>query len=295
MKDVIHAKIRMVLALGICLVMGITMVFATGCGGSKGDGLSSIAVITREEGSGTRSAFAEIVGLVDDDGVDSITQTAEVTNNSAVMLTTVAGNPAAIGYLSFGSLDDSVKALAVDGISIDRETLKGQYPIKRPFNILTKGTASNEVKDFINYILSSEGQKVVADEKYLEVSENAGAFKGGKVSGKITVGGSSSVTPLMEKLVEAYNKINPNLNIEIQMTDSSTGIQNTDNGVLDIGMASRDLKDEEKTYNLTTMKIAIDGIAVIVNQENADISSLTLDQIKNIFGGSLTEWSEIEN
>ena len=256
-----------------------------------------ITVITREDGSGTRGAFIELVGVEqkDEEGnkVDNTIATAEITNSTAVMMTSVAGNKSAIGYISLGSLDNSVKALDVDGQTASIETVKdGSYKISRPFNIATKGDPSAEAQDFINFIMSEEGQAVVEEAGYISQG-NQGAFESTKPSGKITVAGSSSVTPVMEKLVEAYNKVNPDLTVEVQLSDSTIGMTNAIDGVCDIGMASRELKDEELEAGLKPTVIALDGIAIIVNNENP-MTSITSEQIMKIYTGEITDWSEVK-
>lgn len=256
----------------------------------------AITVLSREDGSGTRGAFIELFGIeqkdADGNKVDNTIDSAEITNSTSVMMTTVAGNKNAIGYVSLGSLDESqVKAVLIDGSQATAENVKdGTYKVSRPFNIATKGEPTGLAKDFIDYILSEEGQVVVEENGY--VSEgNTGAFEGTQPEGKITVGGSSSVTPVMEKLKEAYAAVNPNATIEVQQSDSTTGMTSTIDGTYDIGMASRELKDEEAA-ELTGQVIALDGIAVIVNKENT-IDELTSEDVLNIYTGATTDWSEI--
>ena len=256
----------------------------------------AITVLSREDGSGTRGAFIELFGIeqkdADGNKVDNTIDSAEITNSTSVMMTTVAGNKNAIGYVSLGSLDESqVKAVLIDGAQATAENVKdGTYKVSRPFNIATKGEPTGLAKDFIDYILSEEGQAVVEENGY--VSEgNTGAFEGTGAEGKITIGGSSSVTPVMEKLKEAYAAVNPNATIEVQQSDSTTGMTSTIDGTYDIGMASRELKDEEAA-ELTGQVIALDGIAVIVNKENT-IDELTSEDVLNIYTGATTDWSEI--
>lgn len=265
----------------------------TGCGGGTSD---TITVISREDGSGTRGAFIELFGIEqkDENGekVDHTIETAEITEKTSVMMTTVAGNTSAIGYISLGSLDDTVKALKIDGTEATVDNVKnGSYKISRPFNIVTKDGLNDLAKDFIAYILSAEGQAVVEENGYISEGNN-GAYAGSKPSGKITVAGSSSVTPVMEKLKEAYIAINPNAEIEIQQSDSTTGVNSVIDGVCDIGMASRDLKDSETEKGVTGTVISLDGIAVIVNKENA-ISDITSEAVMKIYTGEITAWSEI--
>ena len=257
-----------------------------------------ITVISREDGSGTRSAFIELFGIEQEDAngetVDMTTTSAEITNNTSVMMTSVAGNPSAIGYISLGSLDETqVKALNIDGVAATVENINnGTYPVSRPFNIATGATVSDVAQDFINFILSAEGQAVVVEEGYISVDAEAEAFTSNNASGNIVVAGSSSVTPVMEKLREAYLAINPNATIEVQQSDSTTGMNSVIEGVCDIGMASREVKDSELEAGVVPTTIATDGIAVIVNLENS-ISDLTSDQVKGIYTGEITDWSEV--
>lgn len=257
-----------------------------------------ISVISREEGSGTRGAFIELFGIEEKDAsgekIDNTTEDAQVTNNTSVMMTSVAGNPQAIGYISLGSLDDSVKALKVDGAEATAENVKSDtYKIARPFNIATKEGVSDAAQDFISYILSQEGQKIVEDNGYIAVADGAAAYAGTKPSGKIVIAGSSSITPVMEKLKEGYETVNPGAEIEIQQSDSTTGMESTVNGICDIGMASRELKDSEVEAGLKGQEIALDGIAVIVNNKNS-MSDITTDQVKDIYTGEITEWSDLQ-
>ena len=256
-----------------------------------------ISVYSREDGSGTRGAFIELFGVEEKDAngekIDNTTEDATITNNTSVMMTGVAGDDYAIGYVSLGSLNDTVKALKIDGVEPTVENIKSDsYKVYRPFNIATKGEVSEAAQDFIDYILSAEGQQIVSDEGYITIDDAAPAFEGGKVSGSVTVAGSSSVSPVMEKLAEAYMKLNSNVKIEIQTSDSTTGMTSAMDGVCDIGMASRELKDTE-TAELTATVIAQDGIAVVVNNNNP-IDNLTKDQVKSIYVGETTSWSEVE-
>lgn len=278
----------------------MTVFALAGCGadGGTGMGTDAISVLTREEGSGTRGAFIELLGIeeknADGKKVDKTIDTAETTNSTSVMITTVQGNKAAIGYISLGSLDKSkVKALKVDGAEAATDNVKsGEYKVSRPFNIATKGDATGATSDFIKFILSADGQAVVEKNGYISEG-NTGAYKASGQKGKITIGGSSSVTPVMEKLKEAYVRVNPDVTIDVQQNDSSSGMKGAIDGIYDIGMASRDVKDSEKEAGLNSIKIALDGIAVIVNKDNA-LDSITSEQIKNIYTGSLTKWSEIK-
>ena len=300
-----------VLALSAALVMG-TM---TGCGSTNSDAKNSdnagtnksassetgfdtskdISVVSREDGSGTRGAFIELTGVEEKDAdgnkVDNTTLDASITNSTEVMMTTVSGNDYAIGYASLGSLNDTVKAVKVGGVEATADNINaGTYTLARPFNIVTGDSVSEVAQDFINYIMSEDGQKIISDNGYIEV-ENTGSFTSSKVKGSIVVAGSSSVTPVMEKLKEAYAKVNSNASIEIQESDYTKGVNSAIEGTCDIGMASRDLKDEEKGVKATA--IAKDGIAVIVNNNNT-IDDLTVDQIKDIFTGAVTTWADVK-
>lgn len=264
---------------------------------SSFDTSAEIAVVTREEGSGTRGAFIELFGIEEKDAdgnkVDNTIDTADTTQSTGVMLTTVAGNEAAIGYVSLGALNDTVKALKIDGAEATVENVKNDsYKIKRPFNIVTKDGLSEVAQDFVDYILSADGQKIVEDNGYIAAVDGAAAYAGKKPAGKISIAGSSSVTPVMEKLQEAYLKVNTNAKIEINMSDSSTGIKSAAGGSCDIGMASRDLKDSEAAEGVKATVIAIDGIAVIVNQANT-ADDLTSAAVKDIYTGKATVWSDI--
>lgn len=265
-----------------------------GSDAAKFDASKTISVVTREEGSGTRDAFTELTGVLVKDGdnkTDNTTTSAVTINSTEAVITNVKDNEAAIGYISLGSLNDTVKALKIGGVEATADNVKsGDYAVSRPFNIAYKGELSDVAQDFVDYIMSSDGQKIVSDNGYVTVSENA-AYSGKKPSGKISVAGSSSVSPVMEKLAEAYQKVNTNAKVEIQTSDSSAGVQSAMGGTCDIGMASRDLKDEEKSA-LKVETIAKDGIAVIVNNANT-CDDLTLDQVKSIYTGETTVWSDI--
>ena len=306
-------KFRKLMAVALVAAMAATM--AVGCGGSSSDKSAEgstnnssadggsdfdtsndITIVSREDGSGTRGAFIELFGIEEkqSDGtkVDMTTTDAQITNNTSVMLTTVAGDEYAIGYVSLGSLNDTVKALKIDGEEATEQNIKdGKYKICRPFNIATKKGADNEVaKDFIAYIMSKEGQQVISDNGYIG-DDSAEAYAGSKPSGKAVVGGSSSVSPVMEKLIEAYKKVNTGAEIELQTTDSTTGMTSAIDGSYDIGMASRELQDEEKD-KLDSQVIATDGIAVIVNKNNTT-DELSSDQVKTIYTGDATTWDEV--
>lgn len=257
-----------------------------------------VNVISREEGSGTRGAFIELFGIEqkneDGEKTDYTTDDCDITNSTSVMMTSVAGNDCAIGYISLGSMNETVNALLIDGVKASVENIKnGSYKVARPFNIATKSEVSDSAKDFIAFIMSAEGQAVIEANGYIAVAEDAPAFDGGKVSGKIVIAGSSSVTPVMEKLKEAYENMNPNVEIELQQSDSSSGMASAIDGVCDIGMASRELKESELEKGLTGLTIAMDGIAVIVSLDNP-VEGLTTEQVRDIYMGVNTDWSEMD-
>ena len=251
-----------------------------------------ITVVSRESGSGTRGAFVELIGVVDEEDNDMTTQDATISNSTEVVIQTVAGNTGAIGYISLGSLDDTVKGVNIDGVEPTAENIEnGTYTVSRPFNVATKGELTNEAaQDFMNYIMSEEGQAIVAED-YIPIS-GVEAFESNGASGTVTVSGSSSVSPLMQKLIEGYNTVNPNVEIELQTSDSTTGMTDAINGMSDIGMASRELKQEELDAGLVNTVIATDGIAIIVNNESP-ITDLTTEQVRDIYLGNITDWSEL--
>lgn len=261
---------------------------------SNFDSSEMIAVYSREDGSGTRGAFIELFEIEqkDENGekVDYTTEEAVITNSTDVMLTSVSGDTYGIGYVSLGSLNDTVKAVQIDGAEATVENIKsGTYAIARPFNIATTGEVSEVAQDFINYIMSAEGQAVITENGYIG-SDDAAAFESNGATGKVVVGGSSSVSPVMEKLIEAYKAVNAGAEIELQTSDSTTGMTGAADGTLDIGMASRELKDSEVEAGLTATQIAMDGIAVVVNQENP-VEDLSAETVQGIFMGEITEWS----
>lgn len=286
--------------LGAVLVSVLAGSLLAGCAGSnsaRGDGArNGINVLSREDGSGTRSAFIELFGIEQEnaDGrkMDLTTDGAQVTNSTAVMMTTVSQDVSAIGYISLGSLNDTVKAAKIDGSDATPENVKsGAYKVSRPFNIVTKENLSETAQDFVDFIMSAEGQAVVEEEGYISV-DGAQAYAGSKPAGKVVVAGSSSVAPVMEKLSEAYMKINTDAEIEVQQSDSTTGINSADEGLCDIGMASRSLQDSEQELGLVSTVIATDGIAVIINKDN-EVSDLTSDQVREIYTGEVTKWSDL--
>lgn len=265
---------------------------------NKNFGKKSVVLISREEGSGTRGAFVELFGIemknAEGKKVDFTSEEADITNSTEVMLTSIAGNKYAIGYVSLGSLNKTVKALKIEGVSPSVSSIKnGTYKISRPFNIVTKQTGLSEnASDFIRFILSSDGQAIVEANGYISAAQNPAYIATGK-KGKITVAGSSSVTPVMEKLAEAYEKLNPEIKIEVQMSDSTTGVNSALNGVCEIGMASRELKDSEKAKGALQIKIAIDGIAVIINKENPT-ESASIQSVKDLYIGTISKWGDVK-
>lgn len=262
------------------------------CGGSS----DKITVISREDGSGTRGAFIELTGIEEKDSngnkTDNTKKDALICKSTDVVITQVSGDKNAIGYISFGSLNDTVKALKVEGVEPSTATIEsGDYKIVRPFNIAVKDGLSDAAQDFENYILSSEGQDIIEKAGYIKIDKSAAAYASNNASGKVVVSGSSSVTPVMEKLAEAYQKANTNVTVDVQQSDSSTGIKDAINGTSDIGMASRDISDDELSQGIKSVTIAQDAIAVIVNKDNA-VDDITMDEIKAIYTGSKTTWSD---
>ncbi len=259
------------------------------------DGMTGqISVISREEGSGTRGAFVELMGIVDDNDNDITTIDAEITNSTSVMLTTVAGNKQSIGYVSLGSLSDDVKAVKVDGVEASVDDIKnGSYSVSRPFLVAYKdGQLSELAQDYLKYILSADGQAIISENGYISVSDSAEAYTASGLSGKLVLAGSTSVSPVMEKLADAYKALNPEVTIEIQQTGSGAGITSAIEGVCDFGMSSRELKESEAA-ELKAEQIALDGIAVIVNNENPT-DNISSENIKNIYLGEVTNWEDVK-
>lgn len=303
--------------VAVILIMGLVAAGLTACGGSSaedtkraggaataggaaeavGTAQGPITVVSREDGSGTRGAFIELFGIEEKNAggekADNTTEEAEITNSTSVMMTTIARNEGAIGYISLGSLNDTVKAVKIDGAEAAVENIKsGAYKIFRPFSIAVKEDLSDAAADFIKYVMSEDGQKVVEESGYISQG-NEGAYTPSAMKGKVVAAGSSSVSPVMEKLKEAYALLNPDVTVEVQQSDSTTGMTSVIEGVCDIGMASRDLKESETGAGLTPLVIALDGIAVIVNNESP-MEELTSDQVKAIFTGEVTDWEELE-
>ena len=300
-KRIVAVLLGATMALGMFGMFGCSSNQGAEGGDQGGDAAAAgeISVYSREDGSGTRGAFIELLGIEQEDAsgekVDMTTPSAAISNSTSVMMTSVADDPAGIGYISLGSLDESlVKAISVDGVAPSVETVKdGSYSVARPFNIATKDGLSPVAQDFITFILSADGQAIVEEEGYITIDDAAAAYEATEgLSGTITVAGSSSVTPVMEKLAEAYEAINTGVTIEVQQSDSTTGMTMAAEGTCDIGMASREVKDSEIEAGLTPTTIAQDGIAIIVNLDNA-VSDLTAEQIMKIYTSEITDWSEL--
>lgn len=284
------------ISAALVLAMSVTLLAGCGSNGGSSAGGDAITVMSREDGSGTRGAFIELFGIEEEQNgekVDMTTDEASITNSTSVMMSSVAQDANAIGYISLGSLNDTVKAVKIDGAEASVDNVKaGSYKVVRPFNIVLGEKTSDAAQDFINYMMSAEGQAIVEENGYIPVDDAPAAYKASDAKGKVVVGGSSSVSPVMEKLQEAYKKANTNVQVEIQTTDSTTGVSSTVEGTYDIGMASRELKDDEATQGVTSQAIAQDGIAVVVNTENS-VDELTSEQVKSIFTGETTSWSDI--
>jgi len=302
MRIIMRKRKLLAVAMSVMCMAGLM----TGCGNNSAAssdqgsaaGSQPISVVSREDGSGTRGAFVELTGVEEKDAdgnkTDNTTSNAIISNSTEIMMTTVAGDEYAIGYSSTGSLNDTVKALNVDGVEPTAQNIKdGKYSLSRPFNIATKGKPGKLAQDFIDYIMSTEGQKVVEDNGYITSVDNAKEFKTSGEKGKLVVAGSSSVTPVMEKLAEAYKKVNTKAEIEIQESDSTTGMTAAADGTCDIGMASRELEDSEKDKGLESQAIALDGIAVIVNTQN-DRTDISTDTVKQIFTGEISDWADVK-
>lgn len=282
-------KRLMMKAASIVVIVGLM----TGCGKK----VETITVVSREEGSGTRGAFTELLGIQEKDEkgetIDRTTEEAIISNSTSIVMTSIQNDESAIGYISLGALDGSVKAATIDGAVATVEHIKdGSYQIARPFNIATTEGVSEVAKDFIDFILSSQGQQIVEEEGYISVDPGK-SFSGKKVAGKIVIAGSSSVTPVMEKLKEAYEALNTEVTIELQESDSTTGMNAAKDGICDIGMASRELKSSEIEAGLKGQVIAMDGIAIIINKANP-IEALSSEEVRGIFTGEITDWEALK-
>ena len=285
---------NMAFCLAVMLALGLSA-----CGGGQGqqdgkdaDNGQEITVVSREDGAGTRDAFVEVTG-VKKDGIDRTADTAEITNSTSVVIQSVAGNKNAIGYISMGAMSESVKPVKVNGVEASADSVKsGDYDLQRPFHIVTKGKLSKLAQDFVDFIMSADGQSVIEEEGYIAINNEAEDYQAKNLSGSITLAGSTSVAPVMEVLADRYKKQNPGVSIEIQQTGSGAGIQSTIEGVCDIGMASRQLVEEEKERGIDAKEIALDGIAVIVNKENK-LENLAMEEIRQIFTGKITSWDDV--
>lgn len=280
----------MALGLAVMLAFGLS-----GCGNGDGKDEASrqeITVVSREEGAGTRDSFVEATGIMLD-GIDRTADTAEITNSTSVVIQSVEGNKAAIGYISMGAMSENVKPVKVNGVEASADSVKsGDYELQRPFNIVTKKKLSELPQDFVDFIMSADGQAVIEEEGYIAINNEAEDYQAKNLSGSITLAGSTSVAPVMEVLADQYKKKNPGVTIEIQQTGSGAGIQSTLEGVCDIGIASRELEDEEAEAGLNAQEIALDGIAVIVNKANT-VENLAMEEIMQIFTGKITNWSDV--
>jgi phosphate transport system substrate-binding protein len=292
MRKNIKTTIKKMAVSVLAATMAVGMMTGCGNGGSSAKG-KDITVVSREDGSGTRAAFTELMGILDGDN-DQTVKTAEITNSTSVMAQSVSGNVAAIGYVSLGSLDKTkVKAVKVDGVEATTDNIKsGSYKVARPFNIATKDGLSDTANDFIKFILSEDGQKIISDEGYISIDASE-KYEAANLSGTISVAGSTSVGPVMQVLAEKYMELNKNVTIEVQQTGSSAGMTSAIEGACDIGMASREVKDSEKSQGLKETTIAMDGIAVIVNLDN-EIDNLTSDQILKIYTGEIKNWDDVK-
>lgn len=290
-------KVKKMLALAAISLTGFGLVACGNTNSGNGQSASGkIEVISRENGSGTRGAFTEITGILKKDGdkeTDNTTKTAVIQNSTEGVLSAVQGNANAIGYISLGSLTKSVKALAIDGVKASRETvLDGEYPLQRPFNIVWSSDLSQVGQDFIKFIHSQQGQQVVTENKFIEAKTETAEYTSRNLSGKLSVVGSTSVSPLMEKLAEAYKKENPEVTIDITSNGSSAGITAAKEKTADIGMVSQELSPEEGK-SLTHDAIALDGIAVVVNNDNK-ASQISMAQLADVFSGQLTTWDKLK-
>ncbi|HBC29891.1 MAG TPA: phosphate ABC transporter substrate-binding protein [Clostridiales bacterium] len=286
----------------ITLALMLSMVFAgctqetPGTPAADFDFDKDITVVARDAASGTRGAFHEIMNIIvkeNDTEVDKLVVGALEFDGTDKVITAIEGDKYGIGYISLGSVSERIKAVAVDGVEPTVENVRsGSYSVSRPFLLVTKGTESKLVKDFLKFTESAEGQAITNEMKFIGAIDAPGEYTASGMSGTIKVAGSTSVAPLMEKLQEAYNELNPDVTFETQAQGSSQGIKAAIDGSYDIGMASRELKAEEAS-ELNRYVLAIDGIAVIVNNENPK-SDLAADDITNIYIGEITKWNEVK-
>jgi phosphate transport system substrate-binding protein len=287
-------KTLAILALSAASLCGLAREAGAWFGNDGFDADGEISVVARENGSGTRGAFAELFGLEERTGGgrrDLTTREAIIAKQTDVVMANIAGDAQAVGYISLGSLNGTVKAIAIDGAAPSAGNVKsGAYRAARPFYIATRGEPSGLARDFLDFILSAEGQAVAA-KSYIAVNEGADRYAGKMPAGKIVIAGSSSVAPVMEKLKEAYAVINPVADVEIQQSDSSAGLSSVMEGTCDMAMSSRELRGDE-IESLSPVRIALDGIAVIVNLENPAVN-LTTEQVRDIFAGNVSVWSGV--
>lgn len=300
-KKLVTIAAAAVLAMGAFGLFGCAQEQAaegTDAGTEASAPTGDISVYSREDGSGTRGAFVELLGIEQEDAsgekVDMTTTSAAITNSTAVMMTSVSDDPNAIGYISLGSLDESmVKALEIDGVAASVDTVKdGSYKVSRPFNVVTKGELTDVAQDFMNFIMSPEGQAIVEEEGYISLENSGESYASAGLEGKITVAGSSSVSPVMEVLAEEYEALNEGVDVEVNTSDSTTGVNMALEGSCDLGMASRELAEDETAAGAQATVIAQDGIAIIVNLENG-LAGLTSDQVRDIYTGVVTTWDEV--
>ena len=296
MKRVIASVCAAALALSMVACGSDASTSTSTSTGSESGASASITVVTREDGSGTRSAFVELTGVETDEG-DMTIATAQVANSTNNVMTSVQAEPSAIGYISMGSLNETVKGIAVDGVEPTTDNVKaGTYPISRPFNIVTNGDISAQdelTQDFVNWVMSADGQAICTEEGYIG-DDAAEAYTSTQPSGSLAVGGSSSVSPVMEKLIETYMAdVNPNASIDLQTTDSTNGVTGALDGTYNIGMASRAISDDEASQGAVSTQLAMDGIAVIVNTENT-VSNISMDSLRGIYTGEVTDWADVQ-
>ena len=296
MKRVIASVCAAALALSMVACGSDASTSTSTSTGSESGASASITVVTREDGSGTRSAFVELTGVETDEG-DMTIATAQVANSTNNVMTSVQAEPSAIGYISMGSLNETVKGIAVDGVEPTTDNVKaGTYPISRPFNIVTNGDISAQdelTQDFVNWVMSADGQAICTEEGYIG-DDAAEAYTSTQPSGSLAVGGSSSVSPVMEKLIETYMAdVNPNASIDLQTTDSTNGVTGALDGTYNVGMASRAISDDEASQGAVSTQLAMDGIAVIVNTENT-VSNISMDSLRGIYTGEVTDWADVQ-
>ena len=284
--------------IAVLLVTIMAAASFAGCAGGAGgfNQNRDITVVSREDGSGTRGAFTELTGVlvtVDGNSTDMTSPEASIQNGTNAIMTNVAGDNYAIGYISTGSIGDTIKTVNVDGVApTTANILTGTYKISRPFIIITQDNLSPVAVDFINFIMSVEGQNVIGI-SYIPIDQNPPAFTSNGAAGTIVIGGSTSVTPVMELLREHYLEINPGAVIEVHGTGSGAGITGAIDGLLDIGMSSREIRDSEMEQLHQEITICMDGIAVIVNKSNP-IENLTIEQIRQIFTGEVSRWADVK-